>query len=108
MRLKIENLEKELLKKDQEILQLKNQLKDQLVIFDNKEVLNILKDLKPKVMLEKEHLYKNVQKIDLTKKTLFDKYQESKFFNYMQYIKRIPILSDILIFIKHKILKWDI
>jgi len=104
----IEELKKELSHKDDEIKFLKQKLEDKNTKdFDNQDVLNILQHLKPVVHEQKQELYKNSKEIKLNSKSFFQSYQESKFIDIAQSIKKIPILGKILLIIKHNILKWN-
>lgn len=41
-------------------------------------------------------------------KTLFDVYRNSRLFGAVRRFKRLPLIGNALLFIKRKILKWDV
>lgn len=107
MQSQIEELKKTIMEKDEEIRILKQKLEQyKLVQFDDKNIIKISEQIKPKVQKEKELLYKNNNHSKIKDKTLYHKYQESKLFKISQSIKKIPLVGNLLILIKHHILNW--
>lgn len=69
----------------------------------------ILKTLEPKLeqQCKAQHGKIEVHPI-FTQRSLFDIYRESIWFNKMKHIKHLPFIGSLLLFIKRKILKWDL
>lgn len=104
--IEIEELKKELNKKNQEIELLKKQLENKEKLFDTIKIEAILDDLKPNIIKQREYLIKNNKHMKVQNKSLFHIYQDSKLFNTAQKIKKVPILGKTLLLIKQNILNW--
>ena len=76
--------------------------------FGTKEIEDILLSLNSSVSKEKKLLYKNKTLKKIKDKSTFQKYQESSLINILQPIKRVPLIGNVMLLFKHKILKWDI
>lgn len=102
----VEELKKELSKKNKEIELLKEQLKNKERLFDTTKIETILDDLKPNIIKQREYLIQNNKHTKVQNKSLFHLYQDSKLFAAAQKIKKVPILGKSLLIIKQNILNW--
>jgi hypothetical protein len=71
-------------------------------------VKNILKSLNIKIENDCEKRELILVQPVFIKESMFDKYRQSKFSALLKKLKYLPIVGDILIIVKRKILKWDL
>jgi len=74
--------------------------------FDDSHIKVLLDKVKNNVELEKNNLLKNAKNVIIKTKPAFQNYQESRIENFMQNLKKIPILGKSLLWFKHKVLAW--